>query len=130
MNFDTEKTINYWLEGAEYDMSVAEAMFETGKYPYVLFMGHLALEKLLKALVVKQTKNHAPFTHSLPLLAEKLGFQTDQEIYTNLKRFMEFHLEERYPEERKGFYKNCTKEFTENNLHRIKETFLWLKKKL
>ena len=29
MNFDTEKTINYWLEGAEYDMSVAEAMFET-----------------------------------------------------------------------------------------------------
>lgn len=49
LKFDIEKTVRYWFEGAEYDMGVAKAMFKTKKYPYALFMGHLALEKLLKA---------------------------------------------------------------------------------
>ena len=40
-------------------------------------MGHLAVEKLLKALVIKNTKKHAPYTHSLDKLAKnlKLTFQ-------------------------------------------------------
>lgn len=73
IRFDVGKTINYWLEGADYDIGVAEAMYEKGKYPYALFMGHLAIEKLLKALVVKNTGEHAPFSHSLPFLLEKTG---------------------------------------------------------
>ena len=75
IKFDVEKTVQYWFEGAEYDMGVAGAMYEKGKYPYALFMGHLSLEKLLKALVVKTTRKHAPDTHSLPLLADKSGIQ-------------------------------------------------------
>jgi hypothetical protein len=38
VEFDIEKTVIYWLEGAEYDMGVADAMFKTKKYPYTLFM--------------------------------------------------------------------------------------------
>ncbi|MCC6545303.1 MAG: HEPN domain-containing protein [Nitrospirae bacterium] len=53
--FDTTKTISYWHSSAKYDLSVATAMFKSKKYPYSLFMGHLALEKLLKALIVKNT---------------------------------------------------------------------------
>ncbi len=63
LKFNIQKTINYWLNGAEYDIGVADAMFEKLKYPYALFMGHLALEKLLKAIVVKETVSHAPYTH-------------------------------------------------------------------
>lgn len=73
--FDIDKTISYWFGGAKYDLGVANAMFKTKKYPYALFMGHLAIEKLLKALVVKYTKKHAPFSHSLPYLAEKSGIK-------------------------------------------------------
>lgn len=72
-------------------------MFEGGKYPYALFMGHLALEKLLKALVVKATRDHAPYTHSLPFLAEKTGLKVPKEILKKLAGFMEFHFEARYP---------------------------------
>lgn len=50
LKFDIGKTVKYWLDGANYDMGVAKAMFEAKKYPYALFMGHLALEKLLKAI--------------------------------------------------------------------------------
>jgi HEPN domain-containing protein len=54
MKFDVEKTISYWLESAEYDLKTADSLFITEKYPYSLFFGHLAIEKLLKALVVKK----------------------------------------------------------------------------
>lgn len=64
--FDTTKTVAYCIDGAKYDLGVATAMLKARKFPYALFMGHLALEKLLKALVVKRTKKHAPFSHSLP----------------------------------------------------------------
>lgn len=130
MDFDIEKTVVYWFEGAEYDLSVADAMFQTGKYPYALFMGHLALEKILKALVVKEKREHAPYTHSLPLLASKLVTKIPEEIEKKLVRFMEFYFETRYPEERKEFYKKCTRNFTELHLNEIKEVFKWLKEKL
>ena len=130
LKFDIEKTVQYWIDGAEYDMGVAEAMYEKEKYPYALFMGHLAIEKLLKALVVKNTKEHAPYTHSLSVLADKLGFEVPLKIRKSLIRFMEFHFEARYPEEQKKFYKKCTKQFTGKKMNEIKEVFIWLKKKL
>ncbi len=128
MKFDVQKTVHYWFEGAEYDLSVAEAMFEKGKYPYALFMGHLALEKLLKSLVVAASGEHAPFTHSLPLLAGKLGIKVPVRIMKGLARFMEFHFEARYPDDQKKFYRKCTREFAKRNLQKMKETYAWLKK--
>jgi len=46
--FEVRKTVSYWVEGAEYDLGVANAMLKARKYRYALFLGHLALEKLLK----------------------------------------------------------------------------------
>jgi HEPN domain-containing protein len=128
--FDIEKTVSYWLEGAKYDLSVANAMFRTKKYPYALFMGHLSLEKLLKALVVKHTKAHAPFSHSLPYLAEKSGVEVPEKVLVKLREFMEFHFEGRYPDANKAFYKKCTKAYTSEKLKEIKEVFKWVRTKL
>jgi HEPN domain-containing protein len=130
LKFDIEKTVQYWLESAEYDLSVADAMQEKGKNPYALFMGHLALEKLLKAMVVRSANKHAPYTHSLPLLASQLQIKIPQKIIKRLARFMEFHFEARYPREQKKFYRKCTKAFTDRNLRHIREVFEWLKKRL
>ena len=130
MKFETEKTVNYWIEGAEYDLGVSDALYQTEKYPYALFMAHLATEKLLKALVVKKTKEHAPHTHSLPLLADKLTFEIPEEISIKLAGFMEFYFEARYPEDQKTFHKKCTKDFTCQKLKEIKLVFKWLKQRL
>jgi len=100
-------------------MGVAEAMYEKGKYTYALFVGHLSLEKLLKALVVKTTQKHAPYTHSLPLLADKSGIQIPKKTIKSLARFMEFHFEARYPDEQQNFYKKCTKKFATKKLQEI-----------
>jgi HEPN domain-containing protein len=102
-------------------------MYEKEKYPYALFMGHLALEKLLKALVVRTSGNHAPYTHSLPLLAEKSQLKIPKKMMTALARFMEFHFEARYPNDQNKFYRKCTSAFTTRNLNKIKEVYQWLK---
>ncbi|MEN8264350.1 MAG: HEPN domain-containing protein [Nitrospirota bacterium] len=99
LKFDIDKTIQYWLEGAKYDMGVARAMFKAKKYPYALFMGHMAIEKLLKSLVIKNTKKHAPYTHSLENLARKSKIDIPDQMHIKLREFMEFHFEARYPGE-------------------------------
>jgi HEPN domain-containing protein len=55
MTIDAEKTVSYWLESAVYDLETGKTLLRSKKYPYALFFGHLAIEKVLKALVVKQT---------------------------------------------------------------------------
>ena len=130
MEFDIEKTVAYWLEGAEYDMGVADAMYQTKKFPYALFMGHLSLEKLLKAIVVKKTSEHAPISHSLPFLAEKSTLFMPESTIIRLREFMEFHFEARYPKAQKSFYAKCTQEYTKIKLAEIKEVFQWLKNQL
>ena len=110
MTFDTKKTINYWMDGSKYDMETAEALFEKKRYPYALFFGHLALEKLLKGMVVKETQKHAHYTHSLPVLASKLSIKIPEDVVDSLANFMDFHIEARYPEIKNRFYKKCTRE--------------------
>lgn len=123
IEFDINKTVSYWFKGAKYDLSVANAMLKSKKYPYALFMGHLALEKLLKALVVKYTEAHAPFSHSLPYLTEKPGIEVPEEILVKLSEFMEFHFEARYPDVTKAFYKKCTRTYTAKKPKEMKEVF-------
>lgn len=130
LTFDVKKTVAYWVEGGKYDLGVATAMLKAKKYPYALFMGHLALEKLLKALVVKNTKAHAPFSHSLPYLLERTGVKMSERMQVKLSEFMEFHLEARYPDASKVFYKKCTREYTEARFKEIKEVFKWIRTKL
>ena len=130
LKFDVGKTVKYWLEGAEYDMDVAKALYEKKKYPYALFMGHLALEKLLKALVVKTTQQHAPYTHSLEKLAKKAKIDFPEQMQIRLREFMEFHVEARYPDEQKAFYKKCSRSYTEERFTEIKEVFEWSRSKL
>jgi HEPN domain-containing protein len=128
--FDAEKTVSYWFRGAKYDLGVANALFKAKKYPYALFMGHLALEKLLKAFVVKQTKKHAPFSHSLPYLAEESGMEIPDPIRIKLREFMEFHFEARYPDAHQVFYSKCTRAYTAARVKEIKEVFKWIEQKL
>jgi len=129
MNVHFRKTVEYWKEGSKYDLGVARALFKSRKYPYALFIGHLSVEKMLKALVVAHTRQHAPFTHSLAVLADKTGLSIPPEIKNKLARFMEYYQEGRYPEEQKNFYRRCTKSFAEFGLKEIEEVLRWCRRK-
>lgn len=60
-----KKTTQNWMASSEYDIQMAEHMQETGRYIYVVFMCHLAVEKLLKAIVAEFQAELPPKTHNL-----------------------------------------------------------------
>ena len=60
-----------WAEQAEYDFESAEAMLQTKRYVYVVFLCHLCLEKMLKAIFTEVTEGYPPRTHSLENLPAK-----------------------------------------------------------
>jgi HEPN domain-containing protein len=61
----TEEKFEYWLDIAEYDLRTAEAMFETGRWLYVVFMCQQAIEKLCKGLYVLYVDDNVPHVHTI-----------------------------------------------------------------
>jgi len=129
-HFDIDKAIAYWYEGAKYDMGTAVDILPTGRYPYALFMAHMALEKALKALLVKRTKRHAPRTHSLTMLARYIKNQIPRPIIEKMAGYASFHIQTRYPDYLYEFYAHCTEEFTRNKVEEMKGVFEWLSQRL
>ena len=128
--FDINKTISYWLEGAKYDMGTAEDIITTGRYPYALFMAHMALEKALKALYVKRTGRHAPRTHSLTLLARHFKNEIPKNFMEQLAGYSTFHVQTRYPDYLYEFYDQCTEQFTKDTVEEMRGMFEWLTRRL
>ncbi len=130
MTFEITKTIQYWLDSTTYDLETGKILLETKRFPYALFFGHLALEKALKAVIVKSTQNHAPYSHSLTFLASKAKIEIPEAMIDKLAEFTEFHLEARYPDEKKDFYKKCTEDFARQKFGEMEIIYKWLTQKL
>lgn len=126
---DVKKLVQYWLEGSDYDWGVALSLFKSKKYPYGLFMCHLSVEKLLKGLLVKETKDHAPFTHNLAFLAGKISVEFSKEQIALLEAMNDFNLEARYPDEKKEFYARATQDYARQYRKAVGALRQWLKSK-
>ncbi len=87
---DKEKQIKYWLT-SDLDWETATDIFESNKnFHFCLFICHLVIEKLLKALVVKETNQHPLKTHNLLRLAEiaKIELNPDHlQFFEELNQF-------------------------------------------
>ena len=125
--FDAKSVADYWLTEAEESLRVAEHLVEKADYSYALFFGHLAIEKLLKALYALRLKEHAPPIHNLLRLARALGLELDQVHADALIRISAFNIEARYPDMKRDFRRMCTPEYTGQQMAVIKEIFAWLR---
>jgi len=84
-NIDEDKLIKYWIESSDEDYETMIIMFRNKRYNWSLFIGHLMIEKLLKALYVKTNNDYPPYIHNLVSLAEKCGLElTDDQNYFHL----------------------------------------------
>ncbi len=124
---NVEEHVKYWLDSAQNDLGAAEQLFSSAKYDWSLFIGHLVVEKTLKAYFVYRNNNKIPpKTHNLLKLAEKSDLSLAEEQKLFLDEVNDFNLEVRYPEYRREFYKLCTKEFAEKYFTKIKDFSKWL----
>jgi HEPN domain-containing protein len=125
--FNIEQVKTYWITEAQEALDVADHLVEKGDYSYALFFGHLAAEKLLKALYVTRREEHAPPIHNLFRLAAAAGLKPDKLKSDLLIRITAFNIEARYPDIKRAFRKRCTAEFAIREMQLIKEIFQWLK---
>ena len=123
--------VAYWLKSADNDLNAADTLFESAKYDWCLFIGHLVLEKALKAIFVHNNENKVPpKTHNLVKLAELslITLTDEQELF--LDEVNDFNLVTRYPDYKLDFYKLCTKGYADKYFKKIKEYYGWLKSRL
>ncbi len=105
-------------------------LLEKGDFTWSLFIGHLVIEKLLKAWYVQSTSKTPPFIHDLVRLAERSGLALSDEQKDILDTISAFNITGRYDDYKMEFHKKCTKEFTEKWVQHIKEFRRWMKEKL
>jgi len=122
--------VEYWQTEAKEGLGVAIHLFEKNDYSYALFFGHLAVEKMLKAIFVKNISQDVPRSHNLLRLAKAAQIATNDQQKHDLIRITAFNLEARYPDYKRKFRKKCTREFSKIELQRIEKVFSWLKSML
>ena len=122
-----DKQIKYWKNNAITDINTAEILINNKKYLHGLFFCHLTIEKIIKAHVVKWTKEIPPKTHDLFWLLRKTDIKISKETEDFLGILMKYQLEGRYPE---YYPKIPRKETAHEYINKTKELLKWLTKKL
>jgi len=102
--FDKNSIVKYWLDLAKRDYQTMGNLFKSEDYVWGLFIGHLVLEKMLKAIYVNKHNEHPPRTHDLPRLAQKSGLEMDDQILEKLETISRFNISVRYPDTQQEFY--------------------------
>jgi HEPN domain-containing protein len=105
-------------------------MFANNEYMWSLFVGHLCIEKLLKACYVQEVDTIVPRIHDLYKLAVKCNLEMSEEQMDALLYVTLFNIEARYEEYKREFHKKCNKDFTEKNIKKIEGLRKWLLAKI
>lgn len=116
-----KRDISQWIKLSDYDIKTAKAMQEKGRYLYVLFCCQQAVEKRLKALVIKTTQTFPPKLHDLIRLADltKIDLNAEQKIF--LRKLTNYYIETRYPEETEELSRKLTERLSERYLKQTNE---------
>lgn len=129
-NWILKKAAIIWLDDAEYDLGSAEAMLASGKFFFVIFMCHLAIEKLLKAVIIERTETPPPRIHGLISLAAKSGVFFSEEHREIINELDDMGVVTRYPDGRQALTETLTKERATKIFKRTVEFNKWLKQEL
>ena len=126
MRKDTEN----WVALADYDVETARHMLVTGRYLYVVFLCHLALEKMLKAHVTETTRTFPAKTHDLIYLIKKSELQLPQDMLEFIGKINTVSIPTRYPEDLQRTIQEYPRPVTENYLAQTELVVKWLKEHL
>ena len=117
--------MTYWLSTAREDWETAIALIDLKRFSQGLFFVHLALEKYLKALIIKGG-NTVPFDHNLIALVKLARIDLDPDELSHLTEINTFHIRARYDDYKRSFYTKATEKYTREYLgyaHKFQSTW-------
>ena len=123
MRKDTEN----FITSSEYDLQTAAAMFESGRYIYVVFMCHISTEKMLKAIVAEATQNIPPKTHNLIYLIKLGEVNLPPDLFDFVAKLNNASIITRYPEDFKKLLEVFPQDIAKEYLITTQKAIEWLK---
>jgi HEPN domain-containing protein len=130
VNIEVDKIVKHWIDTSEEDFQTMSSLYDSKSYSWSLFLGHISVEKLLKAVYVSKHKKHAPFIHNLYRLAELSNISLTEEQSDWLDKITSFNLNARYDDYKREFQRLCTMDFTKEWIEKIKVIRIWIKQML
>ena len=118
-----------WIALADYDLETAGHMLATGRFLYVVFLCHLALEKMLKAHVTEVTQTIPVKTHDLIYLVKKCSLELPQEHLEFIGKINTASIPTRYPEDLQRALADYPESVTRMYLKQTTEVLQWLKQR-
>jgi HEPN domain-containing protein len=114
--------INYWFSSSTEDWERAMFLQEKKDYVFCLFCVHLSIEKLSKALWVKENQNnYPPRIHEIKYLLADTSFVPDPEQSLFIDNLQKYQIEGRYPDYKKLIYSYTTLDYTNELLYSAKK---------
>ena len=121
---------NYWKSYAERDLDAAQAMFEMGRWFYVLFMCQQSVEKLIKGVYNLYVDSDVPRTHNIEMLANRIedssDISFDDDMYELFRTLSKYYLADRYPDFLSTASALVDKDEANSIHYKTKEVFEWL----
>lgn len=100
-----DNIIGYWINSSNQNYETMNNLLNSKDYSWALFLGHLVIEKLLKAHFVKTQKRHAIFTYDLLRLALESRLEVSKEFEEWFDDISTFNINARYDNYKQDFYK-------------------------
>ena len=124
----SSEKVAYWLDLADYDIETAETLFNGGRWLYVAFMCHQAIEKTLKAYWCGVQECDPPFTHNHMRLAEGCGLyeSMNDEQRDFLDSITNYNIEARYPEDKEALSRMLTQDVSRKIIDETKHLQQWI----
>jgi HEPN domain-containing protein len=105
-------------------------LYRSKRYSWALFIGHLMIEKLLKAYFVQKNESYPPHIHNLLRLSEKAGLFINETQKVDLATITAFNINARYDDYKMSFQKICTSDFTNHWVEKLNQLRSWIKKQI
>jgi len=116
-----------WIDTANYDLKTAEVMLKSGRHIYVVFMCHLSIEKMIKAVISTEVKGLPPKSHSLLYLSQKALLTYPENIQSFIEQLDNVSVVTRYPEDLKKISREFNKKKVEEVFKMARRTLRWLR---
>jgi HEPN domain-containing protein len=102
-------------------------MLHAGRYIYVIFTSHLALEKILKALVTEESRQLPLRTHNLIDLAQRGRLSLAQEQREFIGKLNNASVVTRYPDDLAQITSRYPEAIAREYLEKTKELIAWVR---
>ena len=126
MSLTAKQHVDYWLKSASENMIDMRSNLRSKRRVAALFFGHLAIEKMLKALCAAK-RTVIPFDYKLLKLAKEAGIVLSQAQEMELGIITSFNINTRYDDYKLRFHQLCTPQYTSMWAAKISAWYKYLK---